>query len=607
MKLLLTIAAFIAAAFTLSFSDNPKNEAPDGAEEYYEIMPDIGSCNAGVLLQSEKDKILNYTNYIRSLHDLKPVEYDGAGQAEATAAALVCAANGALSHDPPADWHCYGSAASSGAANSNLYISIAGNSSQARPSEQSMISWMHDQFTEYVGHRRAIINPFLKSIAFGRVDGKPVENQFYASAMALKYLDNLEQDVSDTDIEYVAFPYRNYPTELVDKNWYLSFSAIYNKSSWSGNNNVDYSQVSITMTADGSPIAVGEIIHDNQGWGGIPNCLKWMVPGLQDGVRYEVEIKNLRVNGTLKDYSYWFVLGEGPKNTPEAPILVAPVDGYQNAEPPVEFSWESSETAETYVLELAKDMSFETGSQLYENIFGTSKEVSNLDPDAGYWWRVAGVNADGRGDWSEVRGFTTKPSPLDRPEITSPTEGEIVETLTPTFDWDDVAGADEYYMQISFDEGFEPNDIYVDEGPIFESSYELPENSKLAEKTGYYVRVRAARTGDVDENWSDAVGFRTYDPASVGYAKQSEDFFLKAYPNPMSDGAVPTLRLPGASRVEIAVYNLSGEKVAFVASGFFVEGTHSFDLDASSLPTGSYFLTARTKFGILAAKVEVAR
>ncbi|MGE5846866.1 MAG: sugar-binding protein [Ignavibacteria bacterium] len=61
------------------------------------------------------------------------------------------------------------------------------------------------------------------------------------------------------------------------------------------------------------------------------------------------------------------------------------------------------------------------------------------------------------------------------------------------------------------------------------------------------------------------------------------------YPNPFNPSTVINFALPKQAAVELAVYNLLGEKVAQVINQEMNAGYHSVTFDASALPSGIYF------------------
>lgn len=184
--------------------------------QYYDVQPDISSCNAGTLKDSEKQNVLNYINQIRAIHGLMPVTYSYPDDILTTAAALIMAANATLNHYPPNTYYCYSTDGYTGAGKSNLFWAAGSDASMAGPSTDAVTDWMIDNGTPELGHRRAVINPFLTTISFGRVDGTPKVSGTYPYnwAAALKVFNDTHQDLTDWNMDYVAYPYQNYPTDL---------------------------------------------------------------------------------------------------------------------------------------------------------------------------------------------------------------------------------------------------------------------------------------------------------------------------------------------------------------------------------------------------------
>ena len=70
---------------------------------------------------------------------------------------------------------------------------------------------------------------------------------------------------------------------------------------------------------------------------------------------------------------------------------------------------------------------------------------------------------------------------------------------------------------------------------------------------------------------------------------------LSIYPNPLTDGATIKYSLPASGNVELAVYNILGEKLEDVYSGFKDSGNYSTNLKSDRLEQGIY--TLRIKSG----------
>jgi len=65
---------------------------------------------------------------------------------------------------------------------------------------------------------------------------------------------------------------------------------------------------------------------------------------------------------------------------------------------------------------------------------------------------------------------------------------------------------------------------------------------------------------------------------------------LIAYPNPFSETSQIEIRLDANSEIDLSVYDLLGRKVKTIARENLTAGTHIFNLNASDLESGNYYL-----------------
>ena len=274
------------------------------AEHPYLRAPNVPNCDEGALSQDTKDRALRHINDIRTLHGLKPVIYQLADDVSAQRAALIIVANAKLDHFPTSSFKCYSDEGLKGSKNSNLFLS--GGSPVGSDVKRYINAWLIDQNIDSLGHRRWVIDPFIKSIALGVVDGEPYVPFPLKPAVgaALEIIGDSIQDNTDLTTEFVAYPYKDYPTALVDKTWFLSFSVIADKTSRFGDNQtVDFSGATVTIKSAQGAVSVDSIAFNNNG-AGVANIFQWKAQGLADGVTYTVDIANVKVNSQPRSYSY---------------------------------------------------------------------------------------------------------------------------------------------------------------------------------------------------------------------------------------------------------------------------------------------------------------
>lgn len=483
------------------------------ADDVYVVTPDVPSCRPGELTESEIQKVLDRVNFIRSLHKLSPVTYEYSGNQSSMEACLNIVASGEGGHIDDPSSECYTPGAGEARLKSNLFQGW-GSQPIKYTSVSSIDGWMIDNHSgnpDKVGHRKAIINPFLKKFAFGRAEGKTKDGSSYMSAANFLYQDYVTGGIDD-DIDFIAYPYENYPPELVDKSFYLSFSAIYNKSNAFANTNVDFSSVNITVTDEnGANKAVSGITWDLEGWGSVPNNVSFKVAGLQNEIKYDVKISNAKVNGQTVEYTYWFRLTNNiTVEPPVAPLLSNPTDNDTEIKVNTSFAWEKSQYASQYHLQVATDNGFNDLVIDKDNIAALSfVSTTNLDYETQYFWRVQSANQNGESDWSETWTFTTgKPAP-DVVSVAYPADGEKNVAITPELKWFKVSNAESYRLEI-----WEDPDMIgwptLSKSGISDTTYKIENDDKLYNNTVYYWRVKAVNNSGQSE-WTALLSFTTMD------------------------------------------------------------------------------------------------
>jgi uncharacterized protein YkwD len=275
----------------------------------YAALPDTSICRAGTLTAVEKSSVLSTVNAIRTTHGLAAVTYDAAGDNEVMQIALMSVANGQLSHDPTGAWDCYTAAGLAGAKNSNLYLGGPHASLTLASSAVILADWLADVGSEStLGHRRWMLDPFLKQIAFGRVDVETTRG-VRSTGAALKVIYSTN-DAGFVSPDYVAYPVGDYKKAYFQGDPIQSFTAIADKTSRSANgqSKVDYGVATVSVVPrGGAALAVTEVSPDYVAYG-VPNVLRFRAAGITAGVVHDVTITNVRVNGVLRNYSYTFRL-----------------------------------------------------------------------------------------------------------------------------------------------------------------------------------------------------------------------------------------------------------------------------------------------------------
>ena len=292
------------------------DETPEGDDEIYALEPDVAACTSGIPSDSEKQKVLDRLNYLRAIHKLKPVQYNDAYDEITGECALVIAANKNLSHTPDSSWKCWSQVAYDGCYSSNISLATATNQDLSLTDSAEIIDGFMTEENEVppttLGHRRWFIDPWLKTIAFGRADYSDGAGHFVlGSAVRVINRDDPDdqQDISDTDIKFVAYPFENYPAELYNDNVMMSFTVIKDKfSKYSNGTGITFSTATIAIVdQNNKTMKVKNIEFDTDGYG-VPNNLRWYAEGIKPNVKYNVTVSNVMINNNSEFYQYWFEL-----------------------------------------------------------------------------------------------------------------------------------------------------------------------------------------------------------------------------------------------------------------------------------------------------------
>lgn len=496
--------------------------------ELYDENPDVNNCYEGKLKDSEKQKAMGFVNYIRSIHNLKPLQYASSFDKETAKSALITVANALLDHFPKSSYHCYTQDGYNGSSTSNLFIMGSYSPAYMPPTEYGIQSWIIDKGIEDIGHRRNLLNPFLKYTSFGRVDGySKVQSNVFITGMSIKVHQFPDyHNLWDWTPEFVAYPYNDYPSSYFDQSWYLSFTVVADKSNiWNNDNKtVDYSQATVKVAdPSNNQLQISNLKYDYQGYG-VPNCLYWKTSGLQKEVKYTVTISNVKVNGTPRTFTYWFRITDNPPTSNvQPPTLLSPPDNSADVEIPVTLSWSNVTGAQYYALQVDTNSNFKSPIVDVKSLTTTSYTLSQLYPSIKYYWRVATIKDQQMSNWSPTFSFRTKDVPLAAPMIVSPTDGETSVDLKPTFTWSKVPMADRYHLQVCLDDSFDDFALIINQDNITDTTY--TSSVKFFPKSIYYWRVRAAKLTSYSP-WSEVKTFWTLDPSTVQLEKNQEQKFI---------------------------------------------------------------------------------
>lgn len=596
-RILLALFGFIL----LNYTAYPQNTWQD----IYVTQPNVANCQAGEMTTTEKQKLLTLINKIRKIHKMSELSYEFAGDNAAMEASLIMTANGSITHFPPETFFCYSPAGANGAETSNLHVGI-NSAEQLGDSEDALVGWLIDdqsQSGDQLGHRRAIINPFLNKVAFGRVDGHPKDPQsasWFFTAMAMKYQDYVGTTANNFEMDYVAYPFENYPIDFFAKDFYLSFTAVPNKNSLWANADVDFSSAQITMQADGgSPLTISNQKFDNDGWGSLPNNLQWKAAGLQNEVKYLVTINNVKYNGETYNYSYWFKLtNEELPETLSTPVLSSPQNNSVDLVNDVDFSWNAVANALSYNIQVSKVQDFSTF--IHDASVATNSWSVTLEKGKTFYWRVKAFKNELESEFSEIFTFSTEAiQEISAPLLTAPADNITDFEPKGRIIWKITDGVDiVYHLQISSNIDF-TGTFAVDKDNLTSVFYDLGDG-ELSPSTKYYWRVKAYNT-ETSSDWSEVRNLTTAAQSSVF---EQINNLLTVYPNPADDYI--NIQLPentqGSALVNI--YSMDGILVTSLESE---ASNNTVRFELTNILAGKYFAGIEINGSIYYSSFEVIK
>jgi hypothetical protein len=301
-----TLFLLLALALGMTLAGSLQAESFD---DVYVERPNVAQCDPGVLVEAQKQQVLEHVNRIRRLHKLQPVPYDPAHDAEMAAASLIIAANQELTHEPATTDRCYSEVGAAGAATGNLALATRGNAGDdplLAPPTADINGFLIDPDVPTLGHRRWLLNPFLPRTAYSRVETlipNEDEGNTLVHGATLKIIYDDYAVLPSSTPSFVAYPFGEYPLDLFEIGWFWSFSVVADRTDYWANEEVDFSAATVRVRGAQGLMRVHSLSFNNEA-AGLPNMLQWQVDGIEPGSHYQVSIANVLVRGEQKAYTY---------------------------------------------------------------------------------------------------------------------------------------------------------------------------------------------------------------------------------------------------------------------------------------------------------------
>jgi len=189
------------------------------------------------------------------------------------------------------------------------------------------------------------------------------------------------------------------------------------------------------------------------------------------------------------------------------------------------FDWDDVPKANTYRLQVSVTNSFTTSedgqtcSDCVINEKTTQSQFTVTQPleTKNYFWRVRAGHTDDTikleaSDWSNVNYFSV---PLPTPQLSSPTQWEVLKNYLPKFEWSSIAQANTYRIQVASTAEFKTSsDGKTCDNCVINEAIEQTEFQAINTLVAgtYFWRVRAGHTTDKNlhsSHWTDVGIFST--------------------------------------------------------------------------------------------------
>ncbi|MDZ7755195.1 fibronectin type III domain-containing protein [Rhodohalobacter sp.] len=312
--------------------------------------------------------------------------------------------------------------------------------------------------------------------------------------------------------------------------------------------------------------------------------------------------------------------GSGSDSPPAAPTLSSPSNGSSGVSTSPDLSWNSVSNAASYRLQVSETSGFASTVVNDNGITSIQRQVSSLDYETTYYWRVRAVNSDGASDWSSTRSFTTESNGNDdggsgsgggsgggddspaqgAPGLKSPSDQSNNVSLTPEFEWSVVENADYYILHVN---SVNPAEMVINE-EVSGTSFTV--NQSLDPETVYHWRVRAVVNGE-EGDWSP-IGEFTTRSEDENEETAFEVELSQNYPNPFNPSTNIRFSIAEQQEVSLKVYDMAGRLVAsLIDSNTLSAGTHSASFNAERLASGIDFYRLITPSEIVTRKMTLMK
>ena len=271
------------------------------------------------------------------------------------------------------------------------------------------------------------------------------------------------------------------------------------------------------------------------------------------------------------------------------PMPYAPDDeGTVNQTLSATLEWNPVGLVESFALQVATDAGFGSPIVDVQDMSTGRYELSSLDADAIYYWRVRATNEAGQSDWCETQSFRTVAPYVD---VTVPDGGEQWQRgLEHFIEWDDNIEEDVILALYRGEDAVMVLDTAESLGAWL---WDIPSDLE----TGEDYTIRMTAHGGASLSDVSAAAFSIIDTTTEvepGFAAAGGFVLYQNYPNPFNPSTRIRFDLRARAQVTLTVRDLHGRQVAVLSDGEHAAGTYVVEFDGADLPSGAYTAELRT-------------
>lgn len=307
---------------------------------------------------------------------------------------------------------------------------------------------------------------------------------------------------------------------------------------------------------------------------------------------------NLYVSGTFgkaPQASFTqIVLNKYKQLLPVAPTLLTPTNNSYSVSITPLLDWNDISSATNYRIQVSTNSGF--SNNVLDSTIGSNSQITvpanRLMFNTQYFWRVYAVNEIGIGPWSSIWNFITISIP-PAPNLVAPLNNATNQLPTVLLDWDSLAAASTYRIQLATDSLF--NSIVYDTSGVTRSYLQMRPWILLA-NVKYYWKVNATNLAGTGA-WSAIWNFRINPTGIYQYSSELPKEFrlFNNFPNPFNPSTKIRFDIPKNTNVKISVYDLTGRVISQLVNDNFNAGSYEFTWNAVNLASGVYFYRLETE------------